>query len=295
MIIANGHNWDPCYPHYPGEFTGTSLHSAAYKTPDIFVGKRVLVIGGGNSGCDIAVEASQNAEATFLSMRRAYHFIPKWALGRPVDQWGELLLKLHIPLILRRFAMWLVLLVIYGGTLRRYGLRTPDHRLFQTHPIINQQMVYYAGQGDITSKPDVLKLYEQRVWFKDGSCEEVDMIVYATGYNITFPFIDEETLQWHDLYLQIFHCTYDNLFVIGLIQPASGQFGLVHYQSALMAEYIHAQHHAPEQAERFRHQKQTEQVKLNGGIRYLEANRHLVEVDHFSYRNHLKKRIRQFH
>ncbi|HVW38879.1 MAG TPA: NAD(P)-binding domain-containing protein, partial [Pirellulales bacterium] len=73
VIIANGHNWDPKWPEFPGRFDGLSLHSAEYKTPDVLRGRRVLVVGGGNSGCDIAVEAAQNAVRTFHSLRRGYH------------------------------------------------------------------------------------------------------------------------------------------------------------------------------------------------------------------------------
>ena len=297
VIIANGHNWDAKYPLYGGTFSGETIHSAQYKTPDIFKDKRVLIIGAGNSGCDIAVEAAQNATQTYHSLRRGYHYIPKWAFGKPVDQWGEILLWLRLPILLRRLAMWAVLLVINGGTLRKYGLRSPDHKLFQTHPIINTQILYYLGHGDIVPKVDVERFEGKKVWFKDGSCVEVDLIVYATGYNLTFPFIDKKYLNWDvdhpNLYLNIFHPLYDNLFVIGLIQPASGQFGLVDYQALAVAKFIHAQAHAPAKADRLRQRKQQEKPNLSAGIRYLNSTRHLVEVEHFSYRNRLKRIIKQ--
>ena len=143
LVICNGHNSSPKYPRYPGEFAGQVLHSAYYRTPDVLAGKRVLVVGGGNSGCDIACEAAQHAEACFHSTRRGYHYIPKYLLGQPVDRLGDKLLKLRIPLRLRRLiATTLVKLVV--GSPEKYGLQAPDHRLFECHPIINTLLLYYV-------------------------------------------------------------------------------------------------------------------------------------------------------
>jgi cation diffusion facilitator CzcD-associated flavoprotein CzcO len=133
VVIANGHNWDPSVPELPGEFRGRALHSAEYRTPDIFTGKRVLVIGGGNSGCDIAVEAAQAGATVFHSTRRGYHILPKFLLGRPVDQIHGLMLRLRVPLALRRMAAALTIRLIHGSN-RSAGLPEPDHRLFETHP-----------------------------------------------------------------------------------------------------------------------------------------------------------------
>ncbi|MEX1223727.1 MAG: NAD(P)-binding domain-containing protein, partial [Pirellulales bacterium] len=98
LIIANGHNWDPRLPELPGEFTGTTLHSHDYKSPDILAGRRVLVVGAGNSGCDIAVESAQHAAITYHSTRRGYHYLPKFLFGRPIDSCGEQLLRWRLPL-----------------------------------------------------------------------------------------------------------------------------------------------------------------------------------------------------
>ena len=75
LVIANGHNRDPIVPEYPGTFDGEVMHSADYKVSEILLGKRVLVVGGGNSGCDIVVEAAHKAEAA--------------EVGRFVSDWGN--------------------------------------------------------------------------------------------------------------------------------------------------------------------------------------------------------------
>jgi cation diffusion facilitator CzcD-associated flavoprotein CzcO len=296
VIICNGHHWDPKWPSYPGAFNGPMLHACQYKTPDMLADRRVLVIGAGNSGCDIAVESAQNAKVTFHSTRRGYYYNPKYTFGRPSDQVNEVLLRLHVPLTLQRWLYSLVLKLLIGLP-QDYGLPKPDHKFFESHPIVNQLILYYVGQGDITPKPDVQELRGSRVLFKDGSEEEIDVIVCATGYNITFPFIDRQYLNWKDgkpqLYYHVFHPYYDNLFVVGLIQPDSGQWGLADYQAQAVAKFISATRNNPTKAEMMRKLKATAQQPINRGIKYVDSTRHFLEIEHFGYREHLKKLIRQ--
>jgi hypothetical protein len=297
IVIANGHNWDPKWPEYPGKFSGLVLHSAQYKTPDVLQSKRVLVVGAGNSGCDIAVESAQNAAATWHSVRRGYHYLPKFVRGRPIDQLGERLLRWRMPLWLRRTISSYAAKIAVGRP-HDFGLPKPDHKLFETHPIINSQMLYYVGHGTIRPKPDVSELCGDRVKFVDGSEESIDVIVYATGFRITFPFVDPSYLNWHDgrpnLFLHVFHPSDDTLFVAGLIQPDSGQWGLVDYQAQLITRFLDAQQTNSKQADRFRRLKSRAQLNLGNGIRYITSTRHLLEVEHFSYRERLRNLIRQF-
>lgn len=297
VVIANGHHWDPIWPEYAGEFDGTVLHSSQYKTADVLVGRRVLVIGAGNSGCDIAVEAAQCAAATFHSLRRGYHFVPKFIKGKPADRCGEFMLRWHVPLWLRRrFAARLIHTAL--GWPEEFGLPRPDHKLFETHPIINSQLLYFVGHGRIKPKPDVARLSGHEVQFVDGSSEAIDLIVYATGFRITIPFIDPIHLHWRDgkpgLFLNAFHPRYDNLFVAGLVQSDSGLWPLVHYQAQLMARFIQAQRENPRLADEFRRLKSSRDGDRTGPIRYVPTPRHLLEVEHFGYRNRLKRLIEKF-
>ena len=92
MLVANGHHWDAHWPDppFPGQdsFTGEQLHVHDYREPDVLTGKRVLVLGIGNSATDIAVEASRIADKTFISMRRSAYIIPKYIRGKPTDEAG---------------------------------------------------------------------------------------------------------------------------------------------------------------------------------------------------------------
>ena len=89
VVVANGHHWDPRWPEpsFPGSesFPGEQMHAHYYRTPEPLIGKRVLVLGIGNSACDIAVESSRVAESTDLAMRRGAHILPKYMFGIPTD------------------------------------------------------------------------------------------------------------------------------------------------------------------------------------------------------------------
>ena len=290
LVIANGHNWDPSFPAWSGRrsetpFAGIELHSGEYKQPTVFQGRRVLVVGGGNSGCDIAAEAAQNATLTRLSLRRGYHFLPKFFHGTPIDVCGERLLRLGVPLPVRRLlANGMIFLTL--GTRAGTGLPRPDHRLFESHPTINSQLVYRLRHGELEVRPDVERLTEGGVRYVDGREEAFDVIVYATGYRLSFSFIDEAELNWRDgrpeLYANVFHPTRDDLFVLGMIQPDSGSWGLVDRQARLIAQYLIALEHGTPAGRAFQQKKQ--RPAAGSSIRYVDSPRHLVEVEHHGYR-----------
>ncbi len=296
VVIANGHNWAPRWPEYRGTFSGPVLHSSQYKVPEAYRGQRVLVVGGGNSGFDIATDVANHAATTFHSLRRGYHILPRFNRGTPVDESAEWALRWRVPLWFRRQRALKMREAVWAERVARH-LPQPDHRLFETHPIINSRWPYAVADGAIHVKPDVDCFEGSVVRFVDGSHEEIDALVYATGYKLSFPFIDRAYLNWRDdrpeLYLNIFHPHRDDLFVAGLIQPDSGQFGLVDLQAQLIAAYLEGLARELSAAKRFRHQKAKKQAALSNGIRYINSPRHLLEVEHASYRRILKRYVRR--
>jgi hypothetical protein len=296
LVIANGHHWDPLWPELPGEFTGQQIHAHHYKTPDQIAGKRVLVVGGGNSGCDIAVEAAQHAAVVFQSLRRGYHFLPKFLLGTPIDSGGEWFNRWRVPHTVQRWLTgWLSFVAL--GPPERYGLPKPDHRLFEAHPIVNSQLLYFVGHGKIHIRPAIERLAGDLVRFVNGREEQVDTIVYATGYRVSFPFADRDLLLdgagKPRLFLNVFHPQYDNLFVAGLVQPNSGIWPIIEWQARLIAAYLAAQRKNPAQAAWFRKLRATGPDDLTSGRTYLRSPRHLLEVPYFSYRRRLEKLVRR--
>ncbi len=295
LILASGVNWDPNYPDLRGEFSGQELHSIDYKVPADFAGRRVLVVGGGNSGCDIATDLGHHARKTVLSMRRGYHFIPRYVFGIPSDQFGEFSIRMGVPMIARQWInRWLVRLVL--GDPAELGLPRPNHRMFESHPIVNAEVLDEIRRGRVIPKPDVQELRGDKVRFSDGSEEEIDTIIYATGYRISYPFIDRSHLNGPQgkprFYLHLFHPEYDNLFIVGMVQPASGVWGLMDDQAKLVAAYILSNSKGSEAAARFNRLKAGPQPDLSGGVRYIDSYRHFAEVDHTTYRKVLNAGLR---
>jgi cation diffusion facilitator CzcD-associated flavoprotein CzcO len=296
IVLASGHNHVPRWPEVPGEFTGTLLHAADYKSPTVPVnlaGKRVLVIGGGNSGCDIAVDVSRQATVTLHSTRRAYHVVPRMVLGRPADLRGERLLKMGAPLWLRRLVSQRAIARTIGLP-PTHGLPTPDHRLWETHPVINDCLYAQIDAGSLTPVPDLVRLTGNRVEFADGRCEEIDVIIAATGYQLTFPGIDAGLLNSREglprLFLHLLHPAFTDLAVVGMIQPDSGQWGITDLQAQVVTRMILAERFAPRAGSWLARQKQRKLPPPS--IRYLDSPRHALEVEHFGYSRELKRLIR---
>lgn len=301
VVIANGHNWNPKMPSYPGqgEFAGAIMHSADYKDADVLRGRRVLVVGAGNTGCDVAVESAQNADHTWHSTRRGYYYNPKYLMGRPSDQTADLLLALRVPLAVRR-RLFAASLRVAVGDFTRFGLKRPDHAFFETHPIVNQQLVYYVGHGDITPVDDIECFEHDAVVFTDGRRAAVDLVVFCTGYLVTFPFLPdaERHLNWRDehprLALQVFTPRHRNLFVSGLIQPDSGQWTLAHWQGVLIARLVEAQAADPRRADAFLARACASlDRRFSAGTRYKDSSRHYYEVAHQDYLRAVEEAIHE--
>jgi len=225
LICANGVTWEPNYVTWPGEFNGEIRHAVTYRSPTEFADKRVLIVGAGNSGVDIACDAAFSADQAFLSVRRGYHFIPKHIMGKPADVFAEDGPKLPHWLELKVFG---ALLRFVNGDVRRLGLPAPDHKLFESHPILNTQILHYLGHGDCIAKADVERFDGDDVVFKDGSREQIDLVITATGYHHASPYLEDDTLQMKggrpDLYLGMFARNHTNLAVLGFVEFASAAY-----------------------------------------------------------------------
>jgi hypothetical protein len=297
VVIASGHNHTPRWPEIPGEFSGSFLHSAHYKSPTEPVplaGRRVLVIGAGNSGCDIAVECSKHAAVTVHSTRRGYYVVPRFVFGRPADLRGERLLKMHAPLWLRRLVALRGIARTVGLPWKR-GLPRPDHRLFETHPIINAELLGRIDSGLIRPAGDVAAFDGPVVIFRDGRREAFDVVICATGYQTTLPFIDGRLLGADTadgvprLFMNLLHPCRDDIAVVGLIQPDSGQWGITDVQARLVAGMASAARESPAAAAWLYARRQ--RMSRPSPIRYVPSPRHTLEVEHFSYRRELERLV----
>jgi len=294
LFVCSGNTWDPNLPDYPGMFSGEIIHSVRYDHADQFRGKRVLVVGGGNSGCDIACDAALAADSALISLRRGYHFIPKYVLGMPADVFAG---KASLPLWLEQ-RLFGALLRVLVGDLESYGLPKPDHRVMESHPIMNTQILHHLGHGDLAVRPDIARLDGNTVHFTDGSSDQVDLIVYATGYKVTYPFLDRAHFEWlgkyPDLYLSALHREYDNLCCLGLHQTDGGAFDFFGMQADMMVNYIIDQDERPEHARRFEEQKRSDRTLLRGGMRYVDSDRHRTYVKKAAFRAYCARIFKSF-
>jgi len=287
LVVASGHHRDPLLPTWPGTFAGTLLHSHAYREPEPFRGQRVLVVGAGNSGCDIAVELAAVAARVLHSTRRGYWYIPKFLFGQPADVVAHRVRRLGLPPRLSQLVSRLSIELVLGRP-ERFGLPRPDHALFETHPVVNSQLYYAIGHGRVTPKADVAGFSGNEVRFADGSSEEVDTVIAATGYRLSFPFLADEDLNLKDglpvLYKNVFHPHLPDLFFVGLIQPNSGLWFLAELQAELVARALAAP--APRLAAAI------EDRQATGYFHYLKSPRHHLEVDYHRYARDLKRLLR---
>lgn len=287
VLIANGTLSEPNRPQFRGDWTGEMLHSADYRSPRQFTGKRVLVVGAGNSGCDIAVDAIHHAERCDISLRRGYYFVPKYIFGRPADTMGG---AIRLPMWLKRRIDGLVLRW-FAGDPQRYGFPKPDYQLYEAHPVVNSLIIFHAGHGDIQVRPDIDRLDGTRVHFCDGTAHDYDIILTATGYRLHYPFIDPEHLNWQGdaphLYLNCLHPSRDDLFVLGMIEAAGLGWQGRHEQAWMVGRYIQAL--GSPAAARLRAEKAGEFTRETGGTRFINLPRMAYYVDKESYLRALRR------
>ena len=287
LVVCNGHHWNPRKPKYPGEFTGDFIHSHDFKTSEPFKNKRVLVIGGGNSACDVAVETSRVSEYTHLSWRRGYWIVPKFLLGKPSDATGEKLDFVPRKLRVKGFE-WL--LNFLQGKNEDIGLQKPDHNIFETHPTINSELYYFVRHGKINPKTDIDKLEGKTVHFKDGSKEEYDVIIACTGFKITHPFFNKYLVDYSEgevpLYLKMIHPDLKGLYFVGLFQPLGCIWPLAELQSKLIAQELTGKWKRPKDID-----EAIKQELENPDYLQLKTPRHTITVDYHAFRKRLLKEL----
>jgi hypothetical protein len=240
LVVCIGHHWHKRFPSYPGAFAGELLHSKDYRHPGQIAGKRVLVIGAGNSACDIACEAARLSACCHLSLRRGYWFLPKTVFGKPLTDlpiWG-------LPVWMQRL-MLRALIRITIGDYRKYGLARPDHRLFERHPSYGSELLAYIRQGRVLPRPEIARLDGHTVHFKDGTSGDYDVIVAATGFCNSIPFLPKGLVeadgQLVKIYAGAFPHAAKNLYIVGTEQPRTGFGAILTPAAELYAELIRMQ------------------------------------------------------
>lgn len=273
IVATVGAQWLPVMPTYPGTFSGELLHSAAYWSSESLRGRRVLVVGGGNSGFDIACDAAKVASRAALSVRRGYWVFPKHLFGQPVD--ALIRQGPHLPNWINQ-PLLVALLRMTVGRQDRFGLPAPDHKPLESHPVLNTQVFHYLSHGDLAMKPDVERFDGERVHFKDGTSEPFDVVLCATGFRHEVPFLPPGILQTTrsgrpKLLTGAFVPNRTDLFVPGMFETNSGGYQLFDKLAFLVAQTMRDADD-PVKSSRVRHAIH-EDTDLSGGIRFVDSPR----------------------
>jgi cation diffusion facilitator CzcD-associated flavoprotein CzcO len=293
VLVANGHHWNPRWPEpaFPGadDFAGEQIHVHHYREPDVLVGKRVLVLGIGNSAVDVAVESSRIAEKTFLAMRRGAYVIPKFLGGKPVDE-ASPPATTYLPMSVRRLFMGR-LLKLTVGEMTDYGLPKPDHKLLEAHPTVSSELLPRVGHGDISIKPNIDRFAGGRtVRFADGSEEEIDLVVYCTGYRISFPFLPPDVFESRDnrmpLYRRVASPDRAGLYFIGFVQPLGPIMPIAEAQAEWVADLLQGRASLPAPAQMGSEIAAHEKAMKK---RFVASKRHTIEVDFHPYLREIRR------
>ncbi|WP_435746093.1 flavin-containing monooxygenase [Microbacterium sp. PMB16] len=290
VVLANGTLAEPNIPSFPGEFAGELLHTSAYKSPSQLAGKRVLLIGAGNSGCDIAVDAVHHAASVDMSVRRGYYFVPRYLFGRPSDTLNQ---GRPLPARIKQAVDSRVLRAFTGDPVR-FGFPKPDYRIYESHPIVNTMVLNHLGQGDLRIKADVERFDGRTVHFRDGSADEYDLVLLATGYTLDYPFVDREHLHWQGasprLFLNLFPASFNGLYVMGMIEASGIGWQGRYEQADLLATYLDAVERDAPRAARFRDRVTgSPWPDLTGGYHFLGLDRMAYYVNKDAYRGAVKR------
>ncbi|XP_065113419.1 flavin-containing monooxygenase 5-like [Paramisgurnus dabryanus] len=299
VMVCTGHH---CHPHLPLQdfpgidtFKGKFFHSREYKTPEEWRGKRVVVIGIGNSGGDIAVELSRIAKRVYLSTRKG-----SWILNRvgyngfPADMLRD------------RGIMWLYRSLSGFFISRRekqlnqrfnhkiYGLQ-PSHRLFSQHPTVNDDLPNRILSGTVSVKPNVREFCGSGVVFEDGTIEDdIDLVVFCTGYTFSFPFLSSHIIPVSKNKVSLYKYMYPpnlerpTLAVIGLIQPLGAITPISEMQARWATRVFKGLCKLPSMNAMLKDIKAKEEAMAR---RYVAAQRHTIQVDYIPYMDELAKEV----
>ena len=290
VVVANGHLSVPRYPSFAGTFTGDQMHSHHYREPEPYSGKTVVIVGMGNSACDIAVDLARVAGQVYLSTRRSAWVLPKYLLGVPTDRWsGFFTRRLKLPTWLARNLVNAVARVAVGPQ-ERFGVPRPRHRIHREHTTVGQELLQYVAYDWIRMRPDIAELDGRAVRFTDGSEVEADVLIQATGYDASFPFLSEDLVRGAEeggrLYRRIVHPDAPGLFFAGLIQPVGPTIPLVEVQGRWIARVLAGEVALPGK------ESMAEEIAAHRRWRessFVGSRRYHLEVDFRTYAGQLRK------
>jgi dimethylaniline monooxygenase (N-oxide forming) len=245
----------------------------------------VLVVGVGNSGLDISSDLAPHSAIVYLSSRSGTWVAPRTTLfGLPTDH-----LSTRAAHSIPRFALNYALeslITLHHGDMEKYGLK-PKHKFLEATPVVGTNILQLIDSGKVIVKPNVSRFTERGVEFEDGSWQEIDSVVFCTGFKVENPFMDDEIMGKEDeksdrvrLYKHIFPTTHDHIAFIGLVQPDGSLLPVAELQSRWASLVFSGKYTLPSQKER---RDISDMDWLAHRQKYAEKDRFSIAVDQVEY------------
>ncbi|XP_078489739.1 flavin-containing monooxygenase 5-like [Ciona intestinalis] len=300
VLVAVGHHASPHFPlsQFPGadKFQGRILHSHDYRDFKGFENKKVVVLGMGNSGGDIAVELSWHSKQVFLSTRRgSWVFNRVGPRGYPID--------LFVTTRYKNLLDWLIPKSITQKSVEKmltekldhahYGLK-PEHGPFNQHPFINDELPNRIIIGSIVIKSNIRSFKERSVVFDDGTEEEVDVVIFATGYVFEFPFLHESIAHVNGTDAQLYKYMWplsmkrNTLAIIGHVQVLGAVNPVSEMQCRWATRVFKDIVQLPSDKEMI---KDIDKKRKAMKQKYYNSQRHTIEVPHIDYMDEIALKI----
>lgn len=295
VMLCVGHHSEPSWPSFPGmdEFSGLKIHSHSYKDFKPFENKKVLVVGIGNSGGDIAVELSRHTPQVFLSTCRGAWVLSRMGKGgEPMDQQFIRRVGSLVPISLRRSLFKKIVNERFDHKV--FALQ-PQHPITGQHPMVNDALPHRIIVGSVVIKPNVRSFTKSGVIFDDDTqVNDLDAVIFCTGYKIGFRFIDQSILPVNDnkveLYKYVFppNLAKPTLAVIGCVQPLGAIFPLSELQGRWVTRVFNGKTPLPPKDFMM---KDVEMKREAMERRYYASKRHTIQVDYISYADELANQV----
>jgi len=289
VVVATGHQGTPTHPPYAQKFKGEYLHSHAYREPEAFRGKRVLVIGAGNSAVDIAADICTLAASTTLSVRSPVLIMPRTLFGKPLSRFLAKVEKPYVPWPVRRWVREFIVRMV-SGPMEQWGFITPKTR---THPTSHPSLMAHFVWGRIKGRPAIKDIDGQEVRFADGTAETFDTMIAATGYDVDVPFLpaDVRIQERHrlNLYRRIAVPGWPDLYFVGFFNVSGGgNIRLMDFQAEWITAIARGEVRLPDPAE-----MQQDIVREHEAMAklYPAAARYGLELDSRKYARDLAKEM----
>lgn len=268
LLACSGNYWYPNLPDVPGEFEGELIHARLYrdpKTPLAVAGRRVVVVGIGNTGCELACEiAEAGAASVQLSARSGAWIMMKRVDGRPAAESAPMLHPCDpVPDGLARLPAWLrewlfarvgrrMFHRMFGERMRRFrelGLPRPPRSPFVKRATVCDPLLEALESGVVVARPGIERFEGREVVFADGARGQADIVICATGYHLRFPYLDADLVDTADddlrLFLGTLHPRRHDLFVIGVSRPTGGFWPIAEVQAQFAAALLSGRYALP--------------------------------------------------